>query len=148
MLVETTERAMAHCGTREVRSRVHSLPTRALHPQGAERQSCSSRSCPSPTHNAWRPLFRRSLLWAASAATSACTRCSPTWPRHHTRTPPKRRQCAPLRRATRADSDACVGGQDRGGLAYTTDERYCIDNGAMIAYTGARAPVPTRRNFR
>lgn len=25
---------------------------------------------------------------------------------------------------------------ERGGKAYTTDDRYCIDNGAMIAYTG------------
>ena len=27
----------------------------------------------------------------------------------------------------------------RGGTLYATDERYCIDNGAMIAYTGALA---------
>ena len=27
----------------------------------------------------------------------------------------------------------------RGGKLYATDERYCIDNGAMIAYTGALA---------
>lgn len=26
--------------------------------------------------------------------------------------------------------------EQRGGKAYTTDDRYCIDNGAMIAYTG------------
>jgi N6-L-threonylcarbamoyladenine synthase len=28
---------------------------------------------------------------------------------------------------------------ERGGTLYATDERYCIDNGAMIAYTGALA---------
>lgn len=26
--------------------------------------------------------------------------------------------------------------EERGGRLYATDERYCIDNGAMIAYTG------------
>ena len=26
--------------------------------------------------------------------------------------------------------------EERGGTAHTTDDRYCIDNGAMIAYTG------------
>mmetsp|Transcript_18433 Transcript_18433/g.28743 ORF Transcript_18433/g.28743 Transcript_18433/m.28743 type:complete len:277 (-) Transcript_18433:64-894(-) len=26
--------------------------------------------------------------------------------------------------------------EERGGKAYTTDDRYCIDNGAMIGYTG------------
>ncbi|KAH9411728.1 glycoprotease [Ordospora pajunii] len=26
--------------------------------------------------------------------------------------------------------------RDRGGIAYATDERFCIDNGLMIAYTG------------
>jgi len=26
--------------------------------------------------------------------------------------------------------------KERGGKLYATDERYCIDNGAMIAYTG------------
>ncbi len=29
--------------------------------------------------------------------------------------------------------------EDRGGLLYATDERYCIDNGAMIAWTGLLA---------
>lgn len=28
---------------------------------------------------------------------------------------------------------------ERGGRLYATDERYCIDNGAMIAYTGLLA---------
>lgn len=28
---------------------------------------------------------------------------------------------------------------ERGGSLYATDERYCIDNGAMIAYTGGLA---------
>ena len=28
---------------------------------------------------------------------------------------------------------------ERSGTLYATDERYCIDNGAMIAYTGALA---------
>lgn len=29
--------------------------------------------------------------------------------------------------------------EERGGRLYATDERYCIDNGAMIAYTGLLA---------
>jgi N6-L-threonylcarbamoyladenine synthase len=29
--------------------------------------------------------------------------------------------------------------EERGGSLYATDERYCIDNGAMIAYTGLLA---------
>eukprot|EP00960_Hanusia_phi_P043037 755833-Hanusia_phi.AAC.6 len=29
--------------------------------------------------------------------------------------------------------------EERGGRAFTTDDRYCIDNGAMIAYTGTTA---------
>ena len=64
---------------------------------------------------------------------------------HTTQAPPVRPPCAapPALIQTRAS-----GARTGGGLAYTTDERYCIDNGAMIAYTGARAPVPTRRNFR
>jgi len=28
---------------------------------------------------------------------------------------------------------------ERGGMLYATDDRYCIDNGAMIAYTGLLA---------
>ena len=26
--------------------------------------------------------------------------------------------------------------EDRDGMVYAMDDRYCIDNGAMIAYTG------------
>ena len=29
--------------------------------------------------------------------------------------------------------------RERGGRLYATDERYCIDNGAMVAYTGLLA---------
>lgn len=29
--------------------------------------------------------------------------------------------------------------EERGGHLYSTDDRYCIDNGAMIAYTGLLA---------
>ena len=29
--------------------------------------------------------------------------------------------------------------EERGGYLYSTDDRYCIDNGAMIAYTGLLA---------
>lgn len=33
--------------------------------------------------------------------------------------------------------------EERGGRAFTTDDRYCIDNGAMIAYTGSSPALAT-----
>eukprot|EP00918_Siedleckia_nematoides_P072571 GHVU01158407.1.p2 GENE.GHVU01158407.1~~GHVU01158407.1.p2 ORF type:complete len:272 (+),score=36.78 GHVU01158407.1:3989-4804(+) len=34
---------------------------------------------------------------------------------------------------------------ERGGRVCAMDDRYCIDNGAMIAYTGTSIPVPVRQ---
>ena len=36
--------------------------------------------------------------------------------------------------------------KQRGGALYGTDERYCVDNGAMIAYAGLLAFMEGRRD--